>query len=262
MNTLDPRKQQEIDHHNMAEELLLEHGEDLDKVLTNMKFYSIVRKSDEYADSLFASSKGLDVLDYCCGNGHHALRLAETFGANVTGIDLSDKRVESANREAAEKGLSETCRFFVMDAEHTTFADNSFDMIYCNGVLHHLDLDAAYKELARLLRPHGKIVAAEGLSHNPIIHTYRKLTPKLRTAWEMEHILSRGRIRQSKQYFDGLETRFFHLFTIAAAPFRKSPWLFNPVLTVMEWVDAVVLRIPGFRWWAWQCVFCMTKPKK
>jgi SAM-dependent methyltransferase len=163
---------------------------------------------------------------------------------------------------AQEEGIADRCHFFVMDAEHTTFEDNTFDIIHCSGCLHHLDLDAAYKELYRILKPGGKIIAEEGLCHNPIIHWYRKLTPKLRTAWEVDHILSRSKIYSSQKYFDGLQMRFFHLFTIAAVPFRKSKLFFKPILKLMELIDAVVLRIPGIRWWAWICVFVLTKKEK
>jgi ubiquinone/menaquinone biosynthesis C-methylase UbiE len=149
-----------------------------------------------------------------------------------------------------------------MDAEHTTFEDNTFDVILCSGVLHHLDLDAAYKELYRIIKPGGKVIAIEGLCHNPVIHLYRKMTPKCRTSWEVDHILSRQKIRSSLKYFDEVQPRCFHLFTICAVPFRKSKWFFKPVLKLMELIDAVVLRIPGIRWWAWICVFVLTKKKK
>ncbi len=46
-----------------------------------------------------------------------------------------------------EKGLAGTCHYIAGDAEHTPFPDNSFDVIICFGVLHHLELEDAYPGL-------------------------------------------------------------------------------------------------------------------
>jgi len=263
---LETRKLEEIEFANKRyaiEDSL--NADDLQKVYANNQFYSIARAAGDYIERLLSHSaekeEGKKILDYCCGRGENIRYTVKKYGLDLTGIDISDESVRIANRKAKEEGIDEHCRYFVMDAEHTTFEDNTFDIIYCSGCLHHLELEAAYKELSRILKPDGKIIAMEALAHNPVIHAYRKLTPKIRTSWEVDHILSYGRIKLSKRYFSGLDTKMFYLFSLVAVPFRKT-FLFKPVLTVMEWVDAVVLRISGIRWWAWQCVFVLTKPKK
>ena len=65
----------------------------------------------------------------------------------------------------------------------------------------------------------------------------------------------------SGDYFGEIEMRFFNLFTLAAVPFRGTP-LFNPLLKVFEVIDSVVLRIPGIKWLAWQCIYILKNPKK
>ena len=69
----------------------------------------------------------------------------------VQGIDISSNEVNSARMKLKDAGYSNKSDFQVMDAENMTFEDNSFDVIICNGVLHHLDIDAALPELARFL---------------------------------------------------------------------------------------------------------------
>jgi hypothetical protein len=115
-------------------------------------------------------------------------------------------------------------------------------------------------ELSRILRPAGKIICTEALAHNPFIHLYRKLTPHLRTAWEVENIMQKQHFLLASKYFGKIEIKLFHLFTLLAVPFRKTP-LFLPLLTVLEWVDSFFLKLPGLQWWAWQSVFILSDPK-
>src|SRR3546814_19128134 len=80
---------------------------------------------------------------------------------------------------ATETGLHAT--FSVDNAEQTSFPDASFDRIGGSGILHHLDLDRAYAEIARLLKPGGRAVFLEPLGHNPLLTAYRDRTPRMRT---------------------------------------------------------------------------------
>jgi hypothetical protein len=103
---------------------------------------------------------------------------------------------------------------------------------------------------------------SEGLRHNLLIHTYRRMTPHLRSEWEVEHILGKPDIERARRYFDSVRVaRFFHLATIAAVPFRNTP-LFPAVRRVLDAVDRVLLRIPVLRWQAWMAVFVLAKPRK
>lgn len=228
----------------------------------NSKFYTIGRANHAHARNWLAQhSKGNRVLDYCCGNGETALFAAASGAVEVVGIDISPESVANAQKSARERGLDGIARFEVMDAENMTFPTASFDVISVGGVLHHLDLDAAYGELARVLAPGGQVQCIEGLRHNIAIHMYRKMTPHLRTPWEVDHILGRKQVEQARRYFGSVRPeKFFHLTTLAAVPFRNTP-LFSPILSVGEAIDSVLLRIPGFQWQAWQLIFTLSDPK-
>ena len=229
---------------------------------SNMKFYSIARASFAYRDAgVLDGIRGLTALDYCCGNGEVAVQMARRGARLVHGIDLSPVAIENARALAAREGVADRCVFKVMDAEHTEFPDSSFDVIHEYGALHHLDLSAAYKELARILRPGGRLVCTEALRHNPFIHWYRSRTPHLRTQWEYEHILGVPEIRTAQSCFGDVQIRFFHLASLAAVPFRKK-FFFPALLTVLEHVDAVLLRLPAIRRWAWVAVIVISRPNK
>jgi len=72
-------------------------------------------------------------------------------------VDLTDAAVELAQRRFELFDLPGIFR--TADAEHLDFADNSFDIVYSHGVLHHTpDTSAAIKEVHRVLKPGGRAV--------------------------------------------------------------------------------------------------------
>lgn len=242
----------EQDHNVLSEEEFL-------KKYPNKKFYSVTNASRSYTDKIYRSLAGKKVLDYCCGLGQLSIQLAK-YGADVTGVDISAESIKTAQESAEKEGVASKCRFLVGDAEHTEFPDESFDFIICSGVLHHLDLDAAFKELARLVKKDGMIMGIEALAHNPVFMKYRRRTPDLRTAWEVEHILKVSDIQKGFTYFQDLNIRYFHLTVLAAVPFRNT-FLFKPWRAVFNVIDAVLLKIPGLQKLAWQGIFVYRKKK-
>lgn len=259
---MDDRKQNEIYFYNKRENDRLElNDESYQKKYSNKKFYSIDRMIGIYlTEWMRQNCQDKVVLDYCCGLGRTSLDLAR-YGAFVYGIDISDESIKTATNAAAEADYADKIRFSVMDAENLEFEDEFFDFIVCNGVLHHLDLAKAYPELFRVLKTNGQVICKEALGYNPVIQWYRKRTPHLRTAWEMEHILSLREVKQAKQYFDKIDVKYFHLFSILAVPFRNM-FIFKPVLTLLESIDSIVLKIPFVRLLAWQIIFVLSEPKK
>jgi ubiquinone/menaquinone biosynthesis C-methylase UbiE len=228
----------------------------------NMKYYSIERKSRAMVLQWFKENcPGKRVLDYCCGNGEDGRIIAKYGAKEVVGIDISETSIANCAELAKEDDLEGTITYLQCDAENTMFEDNSFDIITEYGALHHLDLKKAYAELTRILRPNGKIICNEALGHNPFIHLYRKLTPHLRTAWEVDHIMRKQDFLLAHKYFGKIEIKLFHLFTLLAVPFRKTP-LFFPFLTLLEHVDSFFLKLHGLKWWAWQTVFVLSDPQK
>ena len=153
-------------------------------------------------------------------------------------------------------GVSDRCHFIVGDAEHTEFEDESFDCIVCMGVLHHLNLDAAYKEIHRILKKDGIVLADEALANNPFFMMYRRRTPHLRTAWEVDHILHVNDIKHAEKYFQNVDIKYFHMTVIAAVPF-KGTFLFKPLRAAFNGVDSILCHIPGLQRWAWQGIFTL-----
>jgi SAM-dependent methyltransferase len=104
----------------------------------------------------FAGSRGLRVLEIGCGLGTDGAQFAKA-GADYTGVDLTDAAIDLARKRFEVSGLPG--EFRVADAEHLDFADDSFDLVYSHGVLHHTpDTARAVQEIHRVLKPGGRAI--------------------------------------------------------------------------------------------------------
>jgi len=104
----------------------------------------------------FAKTGGLRVLEIGCGLGTDGAQFAKA-GADYTGIDLTDAAIELAEKRFELFELPGSFR--TADAENLDFADNTFDVVYSHGVLHHTpDTAGAIKEVHRVLKPGGKAI--------------------------------------------------------------------------------------------------------
>ena len=101
----------------------------------------------------FDAFAGQRLLEVGCGMGTDLLQFARG-GAQVTGVDLTPRSIETSRHHLKLYGQSGD--FALTDAEKLPFADESFDVAYSNGVLHHTpDTGAAVREIHRVLRPGG-----------------------------------------------------------------------------------------------------------
>jgi SAM-dependent methyltransferase len=98
---------------------------------------------------------GKEVLEVGCGMGTHASMLARA-GASLTAIDLTGRAVETTGRRFKLFGLSG--RIERGDAERLRFPDDSFDMVWSWGVIHHSgSTERCLSEIGRVLRPGGRL---------------------------------------------------------------------------------------------------------
>jgi SAM-dependent methyltransferase len=104
----------------------------------------------------FSSTRGLKVLEIGCGLGTDGAQFAKA-GADYTGIDLTEASIELARKRFELAGL--TGEFQVADAENLDFGDETFDLVYSHGVLHHTpDTARAVREIHRVLKPGGRAI--------------------------------------------------------------------------------------------------------
>ena len=116
-------------------------------------------------------SQGDRVLDACCGTGDLAIAAWKKAGAgHVVGLDFSERMLERARRKAPE------LEFVQGDVLALPFEDASFDSAVVGfGVRNVDDLEAALKELRRVLRPGGRVGILEITTPRGVLKPFYKL---------------------------------------------------------------------------------------
>lgn len=119
----------------------------------------ITKAEVDFLESEMAGAR--DVLDVPCGNGRHAIALAER-GGNVTGVDLAGEWIDEARAEAARRGVA--ARF--IQADMRALPAGPFDGAYCFGnsfgYLEEGGDEAFLAAVARTLRPGARFILDTG----------------------------------------------------------------------------------------------------
>lgn len=169
---------------------------------------SLIRMNEVMMESAGITSDD-EVLDAGCGVGGSSIFLAVNVGCNVTGITLSPRQVEQAEKNAKEKGVAEKVTFKVMDYCNTSFPNQSFDVIWgCESICYASDKEKFIAEAWRLLRPGGRLVVADGFvtkfeyNDHPIIR-------KWLDGWAVNYLESPDRFSEFmlETGFTGIEYR-------------------------------------------------------
>jgi SAM-dependent methyltransferase len=219
------------------------------------KYYFAIQDCDaEYERRLTRLAKDAVILDYGCGVGDWALKLAPQ-AREVQGIDISDVAIAQASERASALGLGHA-HFAARDAHATGFPNDYFDLVFGIGIIHHLDTERSLAEVARVLKPGGVAVFREPLGCNPVINLYRKATPGART--EDEHPLVQADYGIASRLFRARAWDFYGLATLASVPLRSTP-IGQPVYRAMALLDRLLLRTPGLRWQGWCALMQLEK---
>lgn len=121
--------------------------------------------------SLFAElTVGATVLDLGCGSGTDTLIAARRVGqtGKVVGVDFSAAMLSRACRAVAESGVTNV-ELRDSDAERLPIGDAEIDIAIVNGIFNlNPARDAIFRELARVIKPSGKLFAAELMLRQPL----------------------------------------------------------------------------------------------
>ena len=157
------------------------------------------------------------VLEVGCGRGEAAEWIARETGAEVVAVDQSERMVELARARGVDARAG--------DVQELPFEDESFDVVLAAWMLYHVaDLDRGLAEIARVLRPGGRLVAVTNSSRH-----VRELKELMGTSTTFTFTAENG-TEILRRHFSSVERRDAFGFAIfepdeAIAYIEASSWL-------------------------------------
>jgi ubiquinone/menaquinone biosynthesis C-methylase UbiE len=124
----------------------------------------------------FGPLEGKTLLDVACGYSMTPVIFA-LAGATVHAIDVAPKTIAMVQQFAEYKGVGDRVKAHVGPAEELPFPDATFDLVFGGAALHHLQLERAAREIARVLKPGGRGAFQEPLGHNRLLEFARDYLP-------------------------------------------------------------------------------------
>ncbi len=220
----------------------------------NVFYKAIYNCNEDYFDFLKLHCSNSIVLDYGCGVGHSLQKVVEFNPKRITGIDISEVSIQKAKNIITNKNSN--IELLVDNCESTRFKDNTFDIVYGAGILHHLNLQICLKEINRILKPGGKFLFIEPLGTNPFINLYRKLTPKSRS--EDEHPLIMNDFNLIQNQFSKINIKYYGFLTLFFFPLYNSPKN-STIFRILKNLDKTLLKINFFKKLAWSVLISAEK---
>ncbi len=176
-----PGDQYFSDFDRINREKLFHDGQAANRVHTFSASTNFLFTNEQYLDHepwvrpailKLGSLRGKKILDLGCGHGMAAVLFARS-GATVVAIDVSQGYLQEAENRAISNGVN--LNLLAACAEMLPFKNDSFDLIWGNAILHHLDLNFAAKEILRILMPGGKAIFCEPIALSPLSRWIRNL---------------------------------------------------------------------------------------
>ena len=212
----------------------------------NIFYKAIYNIHEDFFTFLEKNAKNSEILDYGCGVGSSTEKVVKFKPKKIVGIDISEVSITKA-KETAKK-LDVQTDFRVDNCEKTKFQNNTFDIVYGSGILHHLQLKKCLDEIHRILKIDGKIIFIEPLGTNPFINFYRKLTPKSRSI--DEHPLLKDDFIYIEKKFGESEIKYYGFLTLIFFPFYKSPEK-SKIFKFLASLDQLLFKFKLFKMLAW-----------
>jgi SAM-dependent methyltransferase len=231
------RVSRERSYHDARYSTELERS-DLESLLVSQNGYLDVNLRHIFDYIGLETLAGQMVLEIGSGSGYATALVAKK--THVVASDVSMQALRLALARATANRVFERVRPVLLLGEQLPFEDEAFDVVYGVGVLHHLSLWQASREIWRVLKPGGRLAFVEPLGHNPVLNLARNLfsshTPD-------EIMLTYQDIQQFCQPFSHFEIREYMFLSMLRLAIS---W--ERLVKILERLDLVVLtHLPFLR---------------
>lgn len=210
----------------------------------DLRFLPIPRKNGQ----------NLRILDLGCGIGFWTTEFGMRGYSNLHAADLTEKALEITSKRLELYGMN--AELSLQNAEKTSFDNNFFDHVNCQGVIHHTpDTEATVREIARILREDGT-ASISVYYRNILLRSWNFLRPlgwvfalfgaKLKGRGR-ENIFKQGNVDEIVRLYDGLENPIGKSYTRKSFISMLSPY-FEIEETYLHFFPARSLpfKIPKF----------------
>ena len=240
----------------------------IEAILVHECFEAPTAQENRFILNRMGPLAGKRLLDIGAGLGESSVYFA-LQGAKVTFLDISPGMVDTALRLGRLHGVEMVG--IVSPVEEFSFPDRGFDFVYIANTIHHVvDRERLFSSMHRALKPGGRFFSWDPVKYNPAINVYRRMATGNRT--EDETPLGLEDLKLARRHFANVQHREYW---IAALALFIKYYLFDRVhpnddrywkrilketdRTLRWWkpfraADALLTRIPGIRWLAWNMV--------
>lgn len=209
-----------------------------------------LRRMTEHLASLVGITGTDRILDAGCGLGGCAIRLAQSFGCRVTGVNITPYQIDAATDAARAARVSEKVQFVQADFTATELPASEYSVVWAlESVVHGADKGAFLREAFRLLEPGGRLMLAEYL-----VRESPPLGPKdaddLQTwceGWAMPSLLTRSDYRRRLEAAGFENVEMIDLSDNVAPSLHRLRWLIrilNPTAPIFRFLR-VLGKVPA-----------------
>ncbi|XYI02241.1 class I SAM-dependent methyltransferase [Sorangium sp. So ce1128] len=212
------------------------------------------RFNKEFSVQALGDLHGKRLLDVGCGDGDNTVLFAK-LGAQATGIDISPGAVDRARRRARVNGVEEQTRFVCTPIETANIEDNSFDIIWCNAILHHMitELPLVMDRLTRWAKPGALLLFAEPINLTRTLRRLRTKLPIPTDATPDERPLESAELSLIRSHLIDAQERHFLLlarlkrFILVDRSYERASPLLKALMHMLYGIDSSLLSLPALR---------------
>ena len=212
----------------------------------NIFYKSTYNLYEDYFKYLKSNALNAEILDYGCGVGSTLKKVLNFNPKRIIGIDISEISIRKAKDSI--QNFNSKAELSVDNCEKTKFKDNTFNLVYGDAILHHLNISLCLNEIRRILKPGGKLLFTEPLGTNPLINLYRKLTPNSRS--KDERPLDNYDFKLIKEKFNKVEIKYYGFLTLLFFPLYSSPQN-SIIFNFLKNLDQYLMKNKFFQKLAW-----------